>query len=207
LLVALFGCIVSALNYAIISGYDQKEDYPQIHTAALFTGAGFSLSILLVFLALVIICHAFLNEDASRSAQLLVVISGFGASIFLNINVYGYRDSLPNSNAGIGVLVTPIAVSLFLYFLFPVVRFLGRARRFLEGLMFKGFMVFYSILISAYTIAALFALMTSNLDVFPPSLLQFVAAAQSLVFGILLSTTPEPQEDMSFKVANPNYGQ
>ncbi len=71
-LVAFFGCIVSAFNFALVTGEELvitggvEGVAPRTHIIALLGGAGFAVSTIFIFWGMVLLARLFLPEDAVR---------------------------------------------------------------------------------------------------------------------------------------------
>jgi hypothetical protein len=90
LIVSLFGCIVSTLNYAMLSGIDGHS--PAIPLVTMSIGIGFAISVLLIFLALYLLSLQYIRPESSMVIYWVCFIFGIGSLVFLNVNIYDFAN-------------------------------------------------------------------------------------------------------------------
>jgi hypothetical protein len=96
-LIALFGCILSAFAFSVVSGEEILA--PRTNMIALFGGVGFSISASLIFWSLVTLTKIFLDSNIVTLARLLYPLFALIQPAYLAFsaldNVYLFEDKSP----------------------------------------------------------------------------------------------------------------
>lgn len=191
LLVALFGFIVSSLNYAVLSGWTEQSK--TLYLVPLLIGSGFSVACLMLFCAMVILCRMYLTPIASRASLAVVSIAGFGAYTFLCVNVIDYvvYDTATEPKLWRSVAMW-LGAGLF-YSILPFLKALGFFDLSNNKVAFVGMLSGSTVLIAIMTILALVLPMWPLIPVFSEIVLVAFVFLVTLFFGFVLSMTPDSE--------------